>query len=89
LEPVWTDNRERHRLSRAGNRQLNTALPRIAITQAHYHPGARQFLTRRRATGDTKAESLRALKRRLSDVVYRALLQDLNAHRHQAAAALT
>jgi transposase len=75
--PVWTGNHQRHRLSRVGNRQLNTALHRIAITQAHYHPAARDFLARRRANGDTKAESLRALKRRLSDVVYRALLQDL------------
>ncbi|HEX5291940.1 MAG TPA: IS110 family transposase [Streptosporangiaceae bacterium] len=74
--PVWSGNRERHRLSRAGNRQLNAALHRIAITQAHYHPGARAFLERRRAGGNTKPESLRALKRRLSDVVYRALLAD-------------
>jgi transposase len=78
--PVWTGNRERHRLSRVGNRQLNTALHRIAITQAHYHSGARALLDRRRANGDTKAESLRALKRRLSDVVYRALLHDLHHH---------
>jgi transposase len=75
--PVWTGNRERHRLSRVGNRQLNTALHRIAITQAHYHPDARRFLARRRANGDTKPGSLRALKRRLSDVVYRTLRQDL------------
>ena len=74
--PVWSGNRERHRLSRTGNRQLNTALHRIAITQARYHPPAREFLQRRRAGGDTKAESIRALKRRLSDVVYQALLAD-------------
>jgi transposase len=74
--PVWSGNRERHRLSRIGNRQLNTALHRIAITQARYHPPAREFLQRRRAGGDTKTESIRALKRRLSDVVYRALLVD-------------
>jgi transposase len=74
--PVWSGNRERHRLSRTGNRQLNTALHRMAITQARYHPPAREFLQRRRASGDTKAESIRALKRRLSDVVYRALLAD-------------
>ena len=86
--PVWTGNRERHRLSRVGNRQLNTALHRIAITQAHYHPGARALLDRRRAGGDTKAESLRALKRRLSDVVYRALLEDLQRHKRQAHADL-
>lgn len=74
--PVWSGNRERHRLSRIGNRQLNAALHRVAITQAHYHPSAREFLQRRRAAGDTKTESIRALKRRLSDVVYRALVAD-------------
>jgi transposase len=74
--PVWSGNRLRHRLRRAGNRQLNAAIHRVAITQAPYHPDARAFLERRRTTGDTKAESLRALKRRLSDVIYRALLLD-------------
>ncbi len=52
---------------------------RIAITQAHYHPDARALLERRRASGDSKSESLQALKRRLSDVVYRALLADADA----------
>lgn len=74
--PVWSSNRERHRLSRTGNRQLNAAIHRIAITQARLHPDARAFLARRRANGDTPTEALRALKRRLSDVVYRALTTD-------------
>ena len=73
---MWSSNRERHRLSRTGNRQLNAAIHRIAITQARLHPDARTFLTRRRANGDTPTEALRALKRRLSDVVYRALITD-------------
>jgi transposase len=76
--PVWSSNRPRHRLSRTGNRQLNAAIHRIAITQAHYHEPARQLLERRREGGKNKAESLRILKRRLSDVVYRALLADAN-----------
>lgn len=70
--PVWSGNHPRHRLSRIGNRQLNAAVHRVAITQAHYHPAARAFLERRRAAGDTKSESLRALKRRLSDVIFSA-----------------
>ncbi len=73
---MWSGNRQRHRLSRTGNRQLNAALHRIAITQVHYYPEAQAFLERRRAGGDTKAESIRVLKRRLSDIVYRALLAD-------------
>ncbi|MCO6000348.1 transposase [Actinoallomurus rhizosphaericola] len=76
--PVWSGNRERHRLSRTGNRQLNAALHRIAITQAHYHPDARTYLAQRRTNGDTSSEAIRALKRRLSDVVYRALITDAN-----------
>jgi transposase len=74
--PVWSGNRHRHRLSRIGNRQLNAALHRIALTQAHYHPAARELVQRRRGAGDTNAESIRVLKRRLSDVVYHALLLD-------------
>jgi transposase len=74
--PVWSANRPRHRLSRTGNRQLNAALHRIAITQARWHPGARALLARRRAEGDGTREALRILKRRLNDVVYRALHTD-------------
>jgi transposase len=73
---VWSGNRESYRLSRTGNRQLNAAIHRCAVTQAHYHPDASAFLARRRAAGDHKAESIRALKRRLSDVVFRALMVD-------------
>jgi transposase len=74
--PVWSSNRARHRLSRSGNRQLNAALHRIALTQARCHPGARALIARRRANGDGGLEALRVLKRRLSDVVYRALAAD-------------
>ncbi|MEO1062672.1 MAG: IS110 family transposase [Actinomycetota bacterium] len=75
--PVWSGNRERHRLSRTGNRQLNAAIHRIAITQKRCHPDARDYLDRRLSERhNTTTEALRALKRRLSDVVYRALLAD-------------
>jgi transposase len=74
--PVWSGNRVRHRLSRTGNRQLNAAIHRIAITQMRIHEPARDYLGRRIGMGNTKTEALRALKRRLSDVVYRALLAD-------------
>jgi transposase len=74
--PVWSANRTRHRLSRTGNRQLNCAIHRIAVTQIRCHPPAQTYLKDRIAAGDTKTEALRALKRRLSDIVYRALLAD-------------
>jgi transposase len=74
--PVWSANKTRHRLSRTDNRQLNCAIHRIAITQIHCHPEAQAYLKARIAAGDTKTEALRALKRRLSDTVYRALMSD-------------
>jgi transposase len=78
--PVWSGNRERHRLSRTGNRQLNAAVHRIAVTQMRCHDDAKTYLERRRALGNTNSEALRALKRRLSDIVYRALLADAHAN---------
>lgn len=74
--PLWSSNKARHRLSRTGNRQLNTALHRIAMTQAHWHPAAKARMERRKAGGDSGLEALRVLKRRLSDVVYAALRTD-------------
>jgi transposase len=66
-----------HRLNRAGNRQLNAALHRIALVQARYHDGARALLARRAETArETRKASQRVLKRHLSDVVYRALAAD-------------
>ena len=83
--PMWSSNHTRHRLSRTGNRQLNAALHRIALTQAHWHPDARALIARRRANGDGGLEAIRVLKRRLSDIVYRALLTDLQAALPRAA----
>lgn len=56
---------ERHRFDRHGNRQLNAAFHRIALTQARVHPGARACLARKRAEGKSGAEALRCLKRLL------------------------
>ena len=73
--PVWSGS-ERHRLNRGGNRQLNTALHRIAITQLQRPGPGREYLERRMAAGDTKTEAIRALRRRISDEVYRRLRAD-------------
>ena len=83
--PVWSSNRSRHRLSRSGNRQLNTSLHRIALTQTRLHPGAQALLARRHANGDGGLEALRILKRRLSDDVHRALLADATVDQRLAA----
>jgi transposase len=64
---------QRHRLDRGGNRQLNAALHRIAITQARIHPGARAYLERKRAEGKSWREAIRCLKRLLIRVVFQTL----------------
>lgn len=74
--PVWSSNTERHRLSRTGNRQLNVALHRIAITQLQREGPGRTYLEHRRAQGDTKPEAIRALRRRISDEVFRRMRHD-------------
>lgn len=81
-QPVWSSKRERHRLSRSGNRQINTAIHRVAVTQMRVHDDAKAYLDRRRALGNTNTEALRSLKRRLSDVIYRALLADAQPAEH-------
>lgn len=74
--PVSSGNTVRHRLSRGGNRQLNVALHRIAITQMR-RPGPGQvYFDHRRSAGDTKTEAIRALRRRISDEVFRRMRDD-------------
>jgi len=71
--PVSSGKTTRYRLARGGNRQLNAALHRIAITQARLDGPGRDYLHRRRTSGDTTMEAIRALKRRLARVVYNTL----------------
>jgi transposase len=77
--PVWSANKSRHRLSRTGNRQLNAALHRIALTQARWHPPAKAMIERRRSAGNSGREAMRILKRRLSDAVFQGLIHDRTA----------
>jgi transposase len=74
--PVWSANPGRHRLSRTGNRQLNLALHRIAVTQIRLPSRGRDYLAKRMAAGDSKTEAIRALRRRISDEVYRRMRHD-------------
>ena len=70
--------RARHRLNPRGNRQLNHALHLIAVTQVGHDTAGRAYYERKLAEGKTKKEALRALKRRISDAVWRELQADLH-----------
>ena len=68
--------KKRHRLNTRGNRQLNHAMHLIAITQIRNDTPGRAYYLRKIDEGKTKKEAIRALKRRVSDAVYRQLLID-------------
>jgi transposase len=64
--PCSSGQRDRHRLDRGGDRQLNYALHVIAITRAQYDPQTKAYLARKEAEGKTKKGALRCLKRHLA-----------------------
>jgi len=72
--PASSGNHTRYRLDRGGNRQLNCALHRIAVTQGRFHAPAREFLARKQAEGKSRMEALRCLKRHLARRVWRLLI---------------
>ncbi|WP_154937091.1 IS110 family transposase [Micromonospora palomenae] len=69
----------RHRLSRAGNRQINRVLHIMATVQLRNPTEGRAYFDRKKASGKTSMEAMRALKRRLSDIVYRRMINDAAA----------
>ena len=69
----------RHRLNPRGNRQLNHALHMIAISQSIHQTPGRDYYQRKMAEGKSVKEARRALKRRISDAVYRQLRNDRRA----------
>jgi transposase len=64
--PVSSGKTNRHRLDRGGNRQINTAIHRIAVTRARCHPESRDYIARKRAEGKSSTEAIRCLKRHLT-----------------------
>ena len=75
----------RHRLSRAGNRQINRTLHIMATVQLRNPGPGRDYYDRRKADGKTSMEAMRALKRRLSNIVYKTMLDDAMTHATQGA----
>lgn len=68
----------RYRLNRGGNRRINSILHIMAVTQLRCDPQARHLYENSRARGHTKREAMRVLKRHLSNVVYRQMMNDVS-----------
>ena len=69
-------NKNRHRLNPRGNRKLNYVLHVAAVCQLRYPGSGRVYYDKKRDEGKTSKEAIRALKRRISDAVYRQLKED-------------
>jgi transposase len=74
---------QRHRLSRAGNRRINRTLHIMAVVQLRTATEGRTYYDAKKAAGKTSMEAMRALKRRLSNLVYARMLAD---HKRREAA---
>ena len=59
-----------------GNRQLNSAIHRIAVTQLRLDGRGRVYYQKRLDAKDTRAMARRALKRRVGRAVYGHLRED-------------
>jgi transposase len=71
--PVSSGKTNRHRLDRGGNRQINTAIHRVAITRARCHPETKAYIERKRAEGKTQRDAIRCLKRHLARRIWHLL----------------
>jgi transposase len=68
---------DRHRLSRYGDRQLNSALYTVAVVQIRMPASTgRNYYDQKIAEGKKPAAARRALKRHLSDHAWRIMLAD-------------
>lgn len=71
--PVSSGKSNRHRLDRGGNRQINAAIHRIAVTRARCDPESRAYIERKREEGKSQREALRCLKRHLTRRIWHQL----------------
>ncbi|MFZ2527282.1 MAG: transposase [Rhodococcus sp. (in: high G+C Gram-positive bacteria)] len=73
--PAWSAQ-ERVRLNRGSNRTVNAALRAIAITQVVRGGPGKGYVAKLQASGKTRREALRLLRRRISDRVFQVLHAD-------------
>ena len=70
---VSSGRTDRHRLDRGGNRQINAAIHRVAVTRARCDPETIEFVARKQAQGKTHRVAIRCLKRHLARRIWQLL----------------
>jgi transposase len=64
---------DRHRLDRGGNRQINAAIHRMAVTRARCDPATKRYIIRKKTEGKTQRDAIRCLKRHLARRIWHLL----------------
>lgn len=73
-------HKQRHRPNPRENRKLSHVLHTAAVTRLRYPSVGRDYYQKKLAECKTTKEAIRALERRISDVVYRRLRADVHHH---------
>lgn len=81
--PASSGKTNRHRLSRAGDRQANKALHRVVLVRMRYDSRTRTYVARRRQEGKSTKEIMRCLKRYVAREIYSQLLHPQPAPDHR------
>ncbi len=68
-----------HRLSRYGNRRLNSVLHIMAVTRLRTDPETQAFVARTTTRGKSSRDALRIVKRRLARLVWLTMIHDVEA----------
>ena len=71
--PASSGRTDRHRLDRGGNRQINAAIHRMAVTRARCDPETHDYIARKRSEGKTQRDAIRCLKRHLARRIWHLL----------------
>ena len=71
--PAGSGRTDRHRLDRGGNRQINAAIHRMAVTRARCDPATQDYIARKKTEGKTQRDAIRCLKRHLARRIWHLL----------------
>ena len=71
--PASSGRTDRHRLDRGGNRQINAAIHRMAVTRARCDAETADYIARKKTEGKTQRDAIRCLKRHLARRVWQLL----------------
>ena len=71
--PASSGRTDRHRLDRGGNRQINAAIHRMAVTRARCDPETQNYITRKKTEGKTQRDAIRCLKRHIARRIWHLL----------------